>query len=118
MRTRPTSHFHPQHAADLDFVISKGATPPYIAVMNPVDFTRLNVDKLIASHESGRVNGIVVIGSKEAVATAETEGFSGDAACPNRKFGLYSEEENCHEWNVPGSGLLIEQFPFPVFLVA
>jgi len=111
-------YIRPKHAADLDFVISKGATPPYIAVMNPVDFTRLNVDKLIASHESGRVNGIVVIGSKEAVATAETEGFSGDAACPNRKFGLYSEEENCHEWNAPGSGLLIEQFPFPVFLVA
>jgi len=109
-------YIRPKNADDLAYVLSKGSTPPYIAVMNPVDFTRTNANKLITSHGKGRVNGVVIVGNEEAVAWADDAGFSADSTCPNSKFGLYPDE--CHEWNKAGSGLLIQKFPFPVFLIA
>ena len=96
--------------------MKSGSTPPYVAVLTPGDFTKTIAEELIKGHDAGRVNGVVVLGGDEA--TKDVAGFSADAKCPNRKFGLYAEESDCHEWNAPGSGLLLKDFPFPVFLVA
>ena len=102
----------------MDFLLKSGTTPPYVAVMKPVDFTRNVVERLIVEgHPNGRINGIVLLGDDDSVKTADH--FSPEAACPNREFSLYNDDEDhCHQWNQPGSGLLLEAFPFPVFFVA
>jgi len=102
--------------ADLDFVLKTGQNTPYVPVLNPVDFTKENAIELIHAHDKdGRINGVIIDGVN--VTDAKTSGFSTDSACPNMRFGLYNGTEECHKWNLPGSGLFFHQFPFPVFLV-
>ena len=119
--TRLRSRLPAQTSADLDYVLTEGTTPPYVPVMTPRNFTRANALQLIKSHATGRVNGVLILGSDAEISDdANDAGFSTDAACPNRKFGLYADEdvESCYEWNRAGSGLLLESFPFPVFLIS
>ncbi|RUS90200.1 hypothetical protein EGW08_002079 [Elysia chlorotica] len=113
-------------ATDFDWVLNKGNHPPYIVVMNTVDFTGENVRRL--SKRSDRVNGIMVISLMDQNTTSflgqlPPDGFSYSDTCPNDAYGIYRDSKTyggCKKtkWNLAGSGLMQEDVGIPVFALS
>lgn len=106
-----------QSASDLDWMLDKGPHWPYMAVMRPSLFTGQNVERM---KQSGKIAGIVVLMSED-FSQDVPEGYSDDQSCPNQISSLYWDTNwQCNPdeapWNPNGSGLLLENFDFPIFL--
>lgn len=106
--------------ADIDFVVRQHPAPPYAPVITPHLFTRKNILRL--RDQGGRhVSALVLINN----ATVLQE-FSQESRCPNQFSGLIGgeEQDTCSterqegSWNPWGTGLLLEDFPFPIYYVA
>lgn len=100
---------------DLNFILNHPPAPPYAAVLYPYLFNRKNLMKL---KNSTYVSAIVVINN-----TTKMESFSHESNCPNQFSGLVNEKQTCDiarpdvSWNPSGTGLLLEDFPFPIYYV-
>ncbi|XP_055616243.1 nicastrin [Toxorhynchites rutilus septentrionalis] len=107
-------------AEDIDFIIEHHPAPPYAPVIPPHLFTRDNIMRL---RDSGgeHVSAIILINN-----ATELDQCSQESRCPNQFSGLIAgdDEEGCSvdqpdkSWNPWGTGLLLEDFPFPVYYVA
>ncbi|XP_055385114.1 nicastrin [Condylostylus longicornis] len=102
--------------ADLDFILENPRSAPYVAVLTPYLFTKENVLRI--RDEGGKsVSGIVLINNVEQMTH-----FSGESKCPNQYSSI--KEQSCDEnrpdslWNPLGSGLLLEDFKFPIYYVS
>lgn len=111
-----------QQAEDLDHVLNKGPTPPYIVVVERLNFTRKNI--LTFKKHTDRVSGILFIDRDHDDSRLLSKPFSPDDVCPNRYSGLYVNDsyyEECKQnlWQEesPVSGLLYDDIPFPIFLI-
>ncbi|XP_035829670.1 nicastrin [Aplysia californica] len=103
---------------DYQWVLKEGPHAPYIAVVNSDDFNGMNVRKLVGSD---RIKGIMVI--KADNSTQAPPPFSSVDACPNDRYGLYSnhsEYGDCKKmtWNPAGTGLHFQDLGVPVFVLS
>lgn len=75
-----------------------------------------NVDILKSSKRLAAILAVVNgTDPAHAVAARPTTISSPDTTCPNCEFGLYANTPNQYQWNPTGSGLLFEQFDFPIY---
>lgn len=102
--------------SDFDFIINSPPAPPYALVITPELFTRENI--LDAMTKAKRnIAGIILINN-----TTKMHSFSQESKCPNRYGGLL-ENQKCDinsakdAWNPYGTGLMHENFPFPIYFV-
>lgn len=102
--------------ADFDFILNKPPSPPYAVVVPPALFTRENILNLV-HNASQHVSAIVLVNNRTAL-----NHFSQESKCPNQWGGLL-REQTCDanraegSWNPFGTGLLHENFPFPIHYV-
>uniref|UniRef100_V9KKG2 Nicastrin n=1 Tax=Callorhinchus milii TaxID=7868 RepID=V9KKG2_CALMI len=103
------------NSSDLDWILSDGPNPPYIAVIEAPAFTR---DILMRLKTNPRVSGVFLLSSDVPPST----NYSPDLKCPNEYFGVYTDDYgaeylacNGTQWNPHGNSLSYEDFPFPVF---
>lgn len=101
---------------DFEFVINSPPAPPYTLIVPPRLFTRENILNLTqkAAHN---IAGIVLIENRTSVFS-----FSHESKCPNEYGGLLKEQtcdrnDATKSWNPYGTGLLHENFPFPIIYV-
>jgi len=108
---------------DKEWLIEKGPHDPYIAMITPKMFQR---NTLLQLKNSGKLSGIVLLGVNESFVEYDLKApttYSGDSKCPNRYSSLYSSasEESCgsksRSWNPNGSGILLEDWSFPIFFI-
>lgn len=103
-----------QSISDFDFVINNPPAPPYVLVIRPALFTRENILNTI-SKANANIAGIILINN-----STKLESFSQESKCPNRYGGL-PEARTCdinkEPWNPFGTGLLQENFQFPIYFV-
>lgn len=106
-------------AEDLAWVLKDGPHAPYMALLDSHMFSRETMMQLKVSR--GRVAGVLVMLHQPGVSPAAPANFSHDLSCPNDRFGVYEDTDYAHcrdaVWNPWGSGLALEDFPFPVFLL-
>lgn len=106
-----------QEKSDFNFVLNTPPAPPYILIVPPQLFTRDNIMRVIASGKKN-VAGIVIPGNRTGL-----EHFSQESMCPNA-FGGLLKNQTCDvntpekTWNPYGTGLLLEDIPFPVYFVS
>ncbi|XP_016998941.2 nicastrin isoform X1 [Drosophila takahashii] len=104
--------------ADLEFLLTSPPSPPYAPLIPPHLFTRSNLMRL---KEAGPKNISVVLLINR---TDQMKQFSHELNCPNQYSGLNSSSETCDasnpakNWNPWGTGLLHEDFPFPIYYIA
>lgn len=100
--------------ADWDFILNGPSSPPYALVLSPVSFTRQNMLRI---KDNENITGVIIIDDFRN----ETS-FSHESVCPNQYGGLLSGQ-TCDAtqadkgWNPFGTGLLLENFPFPIIFV-
>lgn len=86
-------------------------SPPYAPILPPHLFTRENVMRLKALGPD-LISVLVLINDFSKVSS-----FSHESQCPNQ-YSSYNRDGQCNaNWNPPGSGLLLEDFPFPIYFV-
>lgn len=101
---------------DFEFVINSPPAPPYTLIIPPRLFTRQNILNL-TQKAAQNIAGIVLIENRTSVFS-----FSHESKCPNEYGGL-RKEQTCNRndatksWNPYGTGLLHENFPFPIIYV-
>jgi nicastrin len=102
---------------DLDFVLNKPPAPPYVVILTPDLFTREIVMRLKnEATATNTITGIVLINK------GTPTNFSQESKCPNQYSGLL-KEQTCDandaqsSWNPYGTGLMHENFPFPIYYV-
>lgn len=109
----------------LEFLLDSPPAPPYAAILKSDFFTRQNMMRL--KHEGGRnITAVIVLNAFNNY-TEETTGFSHELTCPNKYSGILKpgslETATCSAlrpedtWNPWGSGLLHEDFPFPIIII-
>ncbi|XP_016981949.2 nicastrin isoform X1 [Drosophila rhopaloa] len=104
--------------ADLEFLLTSAPSPPYAPMIPPHLFTRNNLMRL---KEAGPKNISVVLLINK---TAQMKQFSHELNCPNQYSGLNISSATCDasnpakNWNPWGTGLLHEDFPFPIYYLA
>ena len=101
---------------DRDWLINKGPHDPYIVILTPKMFSRQNLELL---KNSGKINGVLLLGANKNVDLLEPpNSFSDDSTCPNQDSSMYGKQA-CQksEWNPFGTGILQEDWPFPMFLI-
>ncbi|XP_030559692.1 nicastrin isoform X1 [Drosophila novamexicana] len=109
-------------AADLEFLLSSPPSPPYAPLIPPHLFTRTNLLRL---KEAGpRIISVVLLINRPK----KMSQFSHELKCPNQYSGLKldnrTETVTCdvsnvgNTWNPWGTGLLHEDFPFPIYYIA
>ncbi|XP_033163062.1 nicastrin isoform X1 [Drosophila mauritiana] len=104
--------------ADLEFLLTSPPSPPYAPMIPPHLFTRNNLMRL---KEAGPKNISVVLLINR---TNQMKQFSHELNCPNQYSGLNSSSDTCDasnpakNWNPWGTGLLHEDFPFPIYYIA
>lgn len=102
--------------SDFDFIINNPPAPPYTLVMSPRLFTRENILNAMEKAKSN-IAGIILINN-----STELRSFSQESRCPNRYGGLL-DNQKCDinraegSWNPYGTGLMQENFPFPIYFV-
>ncbi|XP_068157377.1 nicastrin isoform X1 [Drosophila tropicalis] len=107
---------------DLDFLLNSPPAPPYAPMIPPHLFTR---DNLLRLKHAGPANiSVVLLINKPEQMT----NFSHELNCPNQYSGLLRpnsiETVTCdarnptNSWNPWGTGLLHEDFPFPIYYIA
>lgn len=101
-----------QKQADMEFFTKDSMpSPPYAPVLTPHLFTRENVMKFKALGPD-LISVLVLINDFSKVTT-----FSHESTCPNQYSG-YARDGQCNaQWNPVGTGLLLEDFPFPIYFV-
>ncbi|XP_048254327.1 nicastrin-like isoform X1 [Haliotis rufescens] len=105
---------------DYSWILKDGPNPPYVVLMNSLEFNSSNLDMLVASQ---RVNGILVINVLENQTLTPFPGqFSADKSCPNDAYGMYHKDKdysNCRkqQWNVGGTdiGMMFKDYSIPMF---
>ncbi|XP_017031604.1 nicastrin isoform X2 [Drosophila kikkawai] len=103
--------------ADLEFLLAGPPSPPYAPMIPPHLFTR---DNLMRLKMAGPQNISVVLLVNQ---TNNMQQFSHELNCPNQYSGINSSSETCDatnpakNWNPWGTGLLHEDFPFPIFYI-
>ncbi|XP_025830982.1 nicastrin [Agrilus planipennis] len=91
---------------DLNFLLENGTAPPYIPIM-PVSLFRHEIMHVLKN--SNKISGLIVFKQNFSSLTHYTH----DLKCPNE---LSNIEGTCkHQWNEYGTGLLFEDYPFPIF---
>ncbi|XP_075147809.1 nicastrin [Haematobia irritans] len=111
--------------SQLDFLLDSPPAPPYAAILKSDFFTRQNLMRL--KNEGGRnITAVIVLNAFNNY-TEETTGFSHELQCPNQYSGILKpnslETATCsaaspqETWNPWGSGLLHEDFPFPIIII-
>lgn len=107
-----------QSADDFEFLWNKPPAPPYTLIIPPHLFTRENI-LAVTKQASKHIAGIVLIENGTRV-----DQFSHELKCPNAFSGL--PQQTCTAvpanqseltWNPFGTGLLHENFPFPIIYV-
>lgn len=107
--------------ADIDFVIEQHPAPPYAPVIPPYLFTRENILRL-RDHGRQHISAVILINNATLL-----DHYSQESRCPNQFSGLINsvgDDEACSveqpekSWNPWGTGLLLEDFPFPIYYVA
>lgn len=105
-----------EKAEDFNFILDKPPSPPYAVVVSPVHFTRENILKLV-HNTAGHVSAVVLVNNRTAL-----DHFSQESRCPNQ-YGQLLRNQTCNveradnSWNPFGTGLLHENFPFPIHYV-
>uniref|UniRef100_A0A8D8A1U1 Nicastrin n=2 Tax=Culex pipiens TaxID=7175 RepID=A0A8D8A1U1_CULPI len=104
--------------ADIDFVVEQHPAGPYAPVIPPHLFTRENILRL-RDQGGEHVSAVVLINN-----ASELVQYSQESRCPNQFSGLISgTADSCSverpekSWNPWGTGLLLEDFPFPIYYV-
>lgn len=101
--------------SDFEFVWNKPPAPPYTLIVPPSLFNRENILE-VADKAKMNIAGIVLIENG-----TDLDNFSHELKCPNQYGGL--KEQTCDAsqpnttWNPFGTGLLHENFPFPIVYV-
>ncbi|EAA01208.4 AGAP001734-PA [Anopheles gambiae str. PEST] len=106
--------------ADIDFIVQKHPSPPYAPIVPPALYTRENILRL-RDEAAPYVSALVLMNNASGL-----EQFSQESRCPNQYSGLAADQQQqrCSvdraedSWNPWGSGLLLEDFLFPIFYVA
>ncbi|XP_017848718.1 nicastrin isoform X2 [Drosophila busckii] len=106
--------------SDLEFLLSNPPAPPYAPLIPPHLFTRANMLRLKAVGPSN-ISVVLLINKPEKMTS-----FSHELKCPNQYSGLKLADniETCgakneaNTWNRWGTGLLHEDFPFPIYYIA
>lgn len=106
--------------ADVDFIVEQHPAPPYAPVVPPHLFTRENILRL-RDQGGSHISALVLINNATELAQ-----YSQESRCPNQFSGLIGgdDQETCsveradNSWNPWGTGLLLEDFPFPIYYVA
>ncbi|KAH8359024.1 hypothetical protein KR093_003998, partial [Drosophila rubida] len=108
--------------ADLDFLLGNPPSPPYAPLIPPHLFTRSNLLRL--KQAGPKIISVVLLINK----SEKMKQFSHELNCPNKYSGIgignSSGIETCdesniaHTWNPWGTGLLHEDFPFPIYYIA
>lgn len=101
--------------SDFAFLWSKPSAPPYTLLIPPWLFNREKILELTV-RAKGNVAGIVLIENGTNI-----ESFSHESKCPNQYGGLSDQTCDANKpnttWNPFGTGLLHENFPFPIIYV-
>ncbi|XP_065372317.1 nicastrin isoform X1 [Calliphora vicina] len=111
--------------SQLDFLLTSPPAPPYAAILGSDYFNRENMMRL--KHEGGRnITAVLVLNMFDNF-TSDGVGFSHELKCPNQYSGILlpnsQETATCSaqrpedSWNPWGSGLLHEDFPFPIIII-
>lgn len=100
---------------DFEFVLKDPPSPPYAVIVTPQLFTREYIIKL---KDSPYVTTIVLINNANETLTQ----FSQELKCPNQFSSIDSNSCDISKpettWNPFGTGLLHENFPFPIYYVS
>ncbi|XP_052866239.1 nicastrin [Anopheles cruzii] len=107
---------------DIDFLVNSHPSPPYAAIISPALYTRENILRL--RDQAGQYISVLVLINN----VTGMDHFSQESPCPNEFSSLLvgqpgENDERCsaarpeQSWNPWGSGLLQEDFPFPVYYV-
>lgn len=105
-----------ESVSDFSFVLNNPPAPPYTLIVPPTLFTRENIMSML-NGAKGNVAGILLINNSTNLTS-----FSQESRCPNQYGGLL-KEQTCDanrpefSWNPFGTGLLLENFPFPIYYV-
>lgn len=87
-----------------------GTAYPYVAVI-PINHLTPALLYKFKLHPD-RIAGIVVHRN-----ITRPENFSNEAQCPNQNYGLPDSCNNQQPWNPFGTGIMLEDLPFPVFML-
>ncbi|KAH8417088.1 hypothetical protein KR222_002958, partial [Zaprionus bogoriensis] len=108
--------------ADLEFLLSSPPSPPYAPLIPPHLFTRENLLRL--KKAGPKIISVVLLINK----SDKMKQFSHELNCPNQYSGFRlensTETATCDAanvgstWNRWGTGLLHEDFPFPIYYIA
>lgn len=102
---------------DFGFLLDSPTSPPYAPVIPPELFTRDNLLKLKSAAKN--ISVVVVINKLEKLTN-----FTHELPCPNQYSGVNGTQGTCDLsrpetlWNPQGTGLMHEDFPFPIHYVA
>ena len=109
----------------LEFLLNSPPAPPYAAILGSDYFNRENMMRL--KHEGGRNISAVLVLNMFDNFTSEGAAFSHELQCPNQYSGILlpnsletatcSAQRSEDTWNPWGSGLLHEDFPFPIIII-
>lgn len=108
--------------ADLEFLLNSPPSPPYAPMIPPHLFTRTNLLRL--KNAGPKTISVVLLINR----SKKMNQFSHELNCPNQYSGLKlnnsTETVTCdssnvaNTWNRWGTGLLHEDFPFPIYYIA
>ncbi|KAG0232971.1 hypothetical protein BGW42_007784 [Actinomortierella wolfii] len=101
-----------------DFIDRKNRIRTQYTIVMP--YWLMTDDNLRRLHETNDVAGVltVVNGTDPvySVASRPANAASPDSLCPNCEYGLYSKQSKYpNEWNPTGTGLLFQQYDFPIY---
>ncbi|KAF9959462.1 hypothetical protein BGZ65_000383, partial [Modicella reniformis] len=98
------------------FASDKNLGDKYTVVMPYWLLTSSNVNAL---QSTDKLAGIITVingtDPEYTIAARPVTLASPDTTCPNCEFGLYANSPDQHQWNPTGTGLLYEQFDFPIY---
>ncbi|XP_050340270.1 nicastrin isoform X1 [Bactrocera neohumeralis] len=111
-----------QVVEDFEFLLRNPPAPPYAPMIPPHLFTRQNMLRL-KNEARQNITVVLLINDNEKMTQ-----FSHELTCPNQYSGLLlpnsKETATCdtqiadNAWNPWGTGLLQEDFPFPIYYIA
>lgn len=100
---------------DFEFILTDPPSPPYAVIVTPQLFTR---EYIIRLKDSPYVSAMLLIKNSNETLTQ----FSHESKCPNQFSGI--DPNSCDSskpeltWNPFGTGLLLENFPFPIHYIS
>ncbi|XP_028896063.2 nicastrin [Zeugodacus cucurbitae] len=111
-----------QVVEDFEFLLRNPPAPPYAPMIPPHLFTRQNMLRL-KNEAQHNITVVLLINDNEKMTQ-----FSHELTCPNQYSGILlpnsKETATCdtrnaeNAWNPWGTGLLYEDFPFPIYYIA